>query len=92
MPRGSLTREQLRRAAEDLKAQGVAPTRENLAEQSAVSGDEDTRGAAARALVSGRGGPSSEIANRKQQEADEKRRRQQPPAELLRRFREQNGR
>lgn len=91
MPRESLTREQIRRAAEDLKAQGVVPSRENIAEQAAMSQrgkDEKKDERASDELVVG---PGSEIARRKQREADEARRKG-PPAELLRRFREKHGR
>lgn len=86
----TLTDEEKRQAVRELARQGVTPTRENIAEQAAVSagGGESEGRKAAQDL--GVGGPSSEIAKRKQKEIDERRKKQAPPAEMLRRFREQN--
>jgi len=87
MPKRSLTRDEERQAARDLIRQGVAPTRENIAEQAAMGGEESEGRKAAQDL--GVGGPTSEIARRKQREMDEARRKG-PPADVLRRFREKN--
>jgi hypothetical protein len=83
----TLTDEEKRKAVRALARQGVAPTRENIAEQAAVGGEESEGRKAAQDL--GVGGPTSEIARRKQREMDEARRKG-PPADVLRRFRERN--
>jgi len=86
MPFDILTKSAVRKASRDLGAQGVMATRENIAEKAAVDGyrdAEEEQGAAAKDL--GVGGPTSEIAKRKQAEADAKR-NQGPPEELLRRL------
>jgi len=87
MPFDVLTKGAVRKASRDLGAQGVMATRENIAEKAAVDGyndaEDEPQGAASRDL--GVGGPTSEIAKRKQAEADAKR-NQGPPEELLRRL------
>jgi hypothetical protein len=89
MPKRSLTRDEERQAARDLIRQGVAPTRENIAEQAAVSGKGKEQAGRKAAQDLGVGGPTSEIARRKQREMDEARRKG-PPADMLRKFREKN--
>ena len=89
MPRPRLlTEEEIRRASIDLRDADVPATQTNIAEHAAVSGETPTlQGAVREKLLSGKGGPVSGIAKRKEAEMEEERRRklrEGPPAALRR--------